>query len=131
MVPEIINAVLFGKDSPLALSEVQVIFEPKSDVVFGSDRVEVPAHEEEDIPRSIGRIHVNFSYLERVKYPHPATLIHEWSHVNRQYVLGYTIAASFLFWQEWKDPGLIVELNRALRDCRYHRLSSNNVVRIA
>ena len=80
-----INAILFGKDYPLALKEVRVIFEPKSYVGFGPDRVEVPAHEEEDIPRSIGRIHINFSYLERVKYPYPATLIHELTHVNQQY----------------------------------------------
>jgi hypothetical protein len=166
-----INAILFGKDYPLALKEVQVIFEPKSYAVFGPDRVEVPAHEEEDIPRSIGRIHVNFSYLERVKYPYPATLIHELTHVNQQYknypdwlnegmadyvrhahferdieakllpldgyrfdgkqmdqakfrkegyLLGYTIAAPFLFWLEQrKDPGLIIALNHALRDGRY------------
>jgi hypothetical protein len=97
-----INTILFGKDYPLPLNKVQVIFEPKSYVVFGSDRVEVPAHEEEDIPQSVGRIHVNFSYLERVpqsvgrihvnfsylervKYPYPATLIHELTHVNQQY----------------------------------------------
>jgi len=42
-------------------------------------------HEEEDIPKSVGRIHVNFSYLERVKYPYLATLIHERTHVNEQY----------------------------------------------
>ncbi len=80
-----INSILFGEDYPLALKEVPIIFEPKSFVVIGSDRVEVPAHEEEDIPRSIGRIHVNFSYLERVKYPYAATLIHELTHVNQQY----------------------------------------------
>ena len=125
----------------------------------------------EDIPRSIGRIHVNFSYLERVKYPYSATLIHELTHVNQQYknypewlnegmadyvrhkyferdieakllpldgyhfdgkqmdqakfrkegyLLGYTIAAPFLFWlEERKDPGLIIALNHALRDGRY------------
>jgi len=166
-----INALLFGKDYPLALKEVQVIFEPKSYVVIGSGRVEVPAHEEEDVPRSIGRIHVNFSYLERVKYPYQGTLIHELTHVNQQYknypdwlnegmadyvrhayferdieakllpldgyhfdgkqidlakfrkegyLFGYTIAAPFLFWLEQrKDPGLIIALNRALRDGRY------------
>lgn len=166
-----INAILFGKGYPIALKEVQVIFEPKSHVISGSDRVEVPAHEEEDIPRSIGRIHINFSYLERVKYPYLATLIHELTHVNQQYqnypdwlnegmadyvrhkyferdieakllplggyqfdgkqmdqakfrregyLLGYTIAASFLFWLEArKDPGLIIALNHALRDGRY------------
>ena len=42
-------------------------------------------HEEEDIPKSVGRIHVNFSYLERVKHPYLATLIHERTHVNEQY----------------------------------------------
>jgi hypothetical protein len=167
----IINAILFGKDYPLALKEVQVIFEPKSFVVIGSDRVEVPAHEEEDIPRSIGRIHINFSYLERVKYPYAATLIHELTHVNQQYknypewlnegmadfvrhkyferdieakllplhgyqfdgkqmdqakfrkqgyLLGYIGAPPFLFWLEQrKDSGLIIALNRALRDGRY------------
>ena len=166
-----INAILFGKDYSLPLNKVQVIFEPKSYVVFGSDRVEVPAHEEEDIPRSIGRIHVNFSHLEREKNRYPALLIHELIHVNQQYrnypewlnegmadyvlhkyfvrdieakllpldgyqfggkqadqskirkegyVFGYTIAAPFLFWLEQrKDPGLIVPLNRALRDGRY------------
>ena len=166
-----INAILFGEDYPLALQEVQVIFEPKSFVAIGSHRVEVPAYEEEDVPRSIGRIHVNLSYLERVKYPYAATLIHELTHVNQQYKnypewlnegmadyvrhkyferdieakllpldgykfdgkqmdqvkfrkqgysLGYTIAAPFLFWLEQrKDPGLIVPLNRALRDGRY------------
>jgi hypothetical protein len=166
-----INAILFGEDYPLPLKEVQVIFEPKSFVGSGADRIEVPAHEEEDIPRSIARIHINFSYLERVRYPYRATLIHELTHVNQQhknypewlnegmadyvrhkyferdiepnlqpldgyyaggkqmdqvklrkegYLLGYTIAAPFLFWLEkQKDPSLIVAVNRALRDGRY------------
>jgi len=164
-----INAILFGKDYPLPLRKVQVIFEPKIYVGSGADRIEVPAHEEEDIPRSIGRIHINYSYLERVKYPYLATLIHELAHVNEQYpncpewlnegmadyvrhkyferdiepkllpidgyhfdekqmaqfrkegyLAGYTIAAPFLFWLEWrKDPGLIVALSHALRDDRY------------
>lgn len=80
-----INIILFGKDYPLALKEVQIIFEPNSYWVSGSDRVEVPAYEEEDIPRSIGRIHVNFSYLEKAKPPYAAMLIHELTHVNQQY----------------------------------------------
>jgi hypothetical protein len=36
------------------------------------------------------------------------------------YLLGYIIAAPFLFWlEERKDPGLIIALNHALRDGRY------------
>ncbi len=166
-----INNILFGRDYPLALTEIHVIFERNSYLGSGSDRVDVPAHEEEDIARSLGRIHINFSHLERVKYPYPATLIHELVHVNQQYrnypewlnegmadfvrhkyfdrdiepellplhgyqfdgkrmnaekfrkegyLLGYTISARFRFWLEQrKDPGLIVVLNRALRDGRY------------
>jgi hypothetical protein len=41
-----INAILFGKDYPLPLNKVQVIFEPRNYVVFGSDHVEVSTHEE-------------------------------------------------------------------------------------
>jgi hypothetical protein len=166
-----INAILFGKDYPLPLNEVQVVFEPKIERGSGADRIELPAHEDEDVTRSIGKIHINFSYLERVQYPYLATLIHELTHVAQQYknapewlnegiadyvrhkyferdieakllplhgyqfdgqqmdqakfrkegyVLGYTIAAPFLFWLEQrKDSGLIVALNRALRDGRY------------
>jgi hypothetical protein len=164
-----INAILFGKDYPLPLNKVQIIFEPKSYIGSGADRTELPAHEDEDIPQSVGRIHINFSYLEREKFPYLATLVHELTHVNEQYpnspewlnegiadyvrhkyferdiepklppidgyhfnakqmdqfrkegyLVGYTIAAQFLFWLEQrKDPGLIVALSSALRDDSY------------
>ena len=80
-----INAILFGKDYPLPLKEVQVIFEPKTETGSGAHRTDVPAREDEDLPRSLGKIHVNFGYLERVHYPYLATMIHELTHVNQQY----------------------------------------------
>lgn len=80
-----INAILFGPGRELPLKTVIVVFEPTSYAGSGASRSEIPAHEEEDIPKSVGRIHVNFSYLERVKYPYLATLIHELTHVNEQY----------------------------------------------
>ena len=80
-----INGILFGRARELPLKTVIVIFEPTTYAGSGVNRSEIPAREDEDIPRSVGRIHINFSYLERVKYPYPATLIHELTHVNEQY----------------------------------------------
>lgn len=80
-----INAILFGRDRELPLKTVVVIFEPMSYVGSGASRAEIPAHEEEDIPKPVGRIHINYSHLKRVKYPYLATLIHELTHVNEQY----------------------------------------------
>jgi hypothetical protein len=80
-----INAILFGRGRELPLKTIIVIFEPASYAGSGAARSELPAHEEEDTAKSVGRIHINFSYLARVKYPYSATLIHELTHVNEQY----------------------------------------------
>jgi len=80
-----INAILFGRGIELPLKTVIVIFEPTSYAGSGANHSEIPAHEEEDLTKSVGRIHVDFSYLERAKYPYLATLIHELTHVNEQY----------------------------------------------
>jgi hypothetical protein len=74
-----INAILFGADSPLRFTEIQVVFEPRIQWGSGSKLTEVPAY------ANGNAIHVNFGYLTRMPDDYKAMLIHELAHVNQQY----------------------------------------------